>query len=205
MYPDSSGIPNLIILALALSPVLIVLIWSVATYNRLVSLRNLIRDAWANVDTELRRRYDLIPNLVETVKAYVAHERAVIESVTEARARAMGATGTPEQQANVENELGRTLGGLFAVCEGYPDLKASQNFLQLQHELVNTEDRIQAARRFFNGNVREFNTLVESFPSNVIAGMFHFERWEYFEVEEAIVRAVVSIRDEMNRAGGGNP
>lgn len=191
--------PNLFPVFLVAVPFVFVIIWTGATYNRLVSLRNLIRDAWANVDTELRRRYDLIPNLVETVKAYAAHERAVIESVTQARANAMGATADPGQKSETENELGRTLKSLFAVCEGYPNLKASRNFLQLQHELVNTEDRIQAARRFYNGNVRDFNTVVQSFPSNMTAGLFGFHTWQYFQVEETIARAVVSIAEEMQR------
>jgi LemA protein len=199
----SSGIdPGVIALVLLGVPVLIVIIWVAATYNRLVNLRNLIADAWSNIDTELRRRYDLIPNLVETVKGYAAHERAVIEAVTQARVNAMKSTGSPEEQAGAENELVHSLKSLFAVCEGYPDLKASENFLALQHELVNTEDRIQAARRFFNGNVRDNNNLVECFPSSIIAGMFNFERKQYFEIEDAVAREVVSIKDGL---GGTSP
>lgn len=202
MYPDtsaSSGIsPQTITWLVGLALIGIPLIWAGATYNRLVGLRNLIREAWSNVDTELRRRYDLIPNLVETAKAYAAHERAVIESVTQARVKAMSSAGGPNEQAGAENDLVRSLRTLFAVCEGYPELKASQSFLALQHELVNTEDRIQAARRFFNGNVRDYNTLIGCFPSNMIAGMFGFEQSQYFEIEEAIAREVVSITNELH-------
>ena len=169
-------------------PVLIVLIFVLGTYNRLVTLRNTITESWRNVDTELQRRYDLIPNLVATVKGYAAHERGVFEEVTKARAMAVDSTGTPDAQARDENVLVRALGGLFAVAENYPDLKASENFLHLQEELVHTEDRIQASRRFYNGNVRALNNKVQMFPSNVIASMFGFTLAEYFEVEGLAVR-----------------
>ncbi len=158
----------------------------VASYNRFVSQKNLIRDAWANIDTELRRRYDLIPNIVETVKGYAAHEREVLENVTQARANATGATGSPAAQAAAEGPFVAALRQLFAVVENYPDLKANQNFLALQAELANTEDRLQTARRFYNANVREYNRRVQSVPSNIIAGMFNFEEEEFFEVEEAL-------------------
>ena len=204
MPPDSYTFPTvnpeLIAVIGAMVPVLIVLIWAGATYNRLVKLRYLIDNAWSNVDTELRRRYDLIPNLVDTVKAYAAHERAVFESVAQARANAMNPALNTEEQAGRENELVRSLNSLFAVSEGYPQLKADQNFLALQHELVNTEDRIQAARRFFNGNVREYNTLVECFPSRILAWLFGFDRRQYFEIEDAVRRAVISIEDDLRRA-----
>src|SRR5207244_9659903 len=152
---------------------------------RFVSQRNLIRNAWANIDTELRRRYDLIPNLVETVKGYAAHEREVFEEVARTRSAAAGASGTPAQQAAAEGPFVAALGKLFAVAENYPELKANQNFLALQQELSNTEDRIQASRRFYNANVRDFNSRVQSFPSNVIAGMFGFKEEEFFEIPEA--------------------
>jgi LemA protein len=158
----------------------------VASYNRFVSQKNLIRDAWANIDTELRRRYDLIPNIVETVKGYASHEREVLENVTQARSMATGATGSPAAQAAAEGPLVAALRQLFAVVENYPDLKANQNFLALQAELANTEDRLQTARRFYNANVREYNRRVQSVPSNIIAGMFNFEEEEFFEVEEAL-------------------
>lgn len=181
-------VPVIIIL-----PILLILIWAVVTYNRLVSLRNLISESWSNVDTELRRRYDMIPNLVNTIKAYAAHERAVLEAVTNARAQAVQSTGDPGEQAQVENELVKSLKRLFAVSEAYPALKADRNFLHLQQELVNTEDRIQAARRFFNGNVRDYNILTEAFPSKLIAGITGFEKRQYFEIEEAVARALVSV------------
>jgi LemA protein len=190
-YPSID--PSLITAAAYILPIFIVLTWIVVTYNRLISLRNLITDSWSNVDTELRRRYDLIPNLVNTVKAYAAHERAVLESVTTARAQAMSSTGDPAAQAHDENQLVRSVRQLLAVSEAYPSLKADQNFLHLQQELVNTEDRIQAARRFFNGNVRDYNILVETFPSNLIASAAGFRRRQFFEIEEAVARAVASV------------
>ncbi|MBA3738348.1 MAG: LemA family protein [Actinobacteria bacterium] len=166
--------------------VVVLALVGVASYNRFVSQKNLIRDAWANIDTELRRRYDLIPNIVETVKGYAAHEREVFENVTQARAMATGATGSPAAQAAAEGPFVAALRQLFAVVENYPDLKANQNFLALQAELANTEDRLQTARRFYNANVREYNRRVQSVPSNIIAGMFNFEEEEFFEVEEAL-------------------
>ena len=169
---------------------LLLVIWVVLSYNRFVNQKNLIRNSWSNVDTELRRRYDLIPNLVETVKGYAAHERAVFEAVTEARTRAVATTGTPEEQAAAERPLVSGLRQLFAVAEGYPDLKASTNFLHLQHELSITEDRIQAARRFFNANVADYNRRVQSVPSNLIAKMWNFDEEEYFQIEPALRTAV---------------
>jgi LemA protein len=171
---------------IVLGIVVLVALAGVVSYNRFVSQRNLIRDAWANIDTELRRRYDLIPNIVETVKGYAAHEREVLENVTQARAMATGATGSPAEQAAAEGPLVAALRQLFAVVENYPDLKANQNFLALQSELTNTEDRLQTARRFYNANVRDYNRRVQSFPSNVIANTFHFEEEEFFEVDEAL-------------------
>jgi LemA protein len=168
--------------------VLLPLVYVIGTYNRLVSLRNTVPESWRNVDAELQRRYDLIPNLVETVKGYAAHEKGVFEEVTRARATAVGSKGTPGSQAVDENVLVRALGRLFAVVEGYPELKASQNFLHLQDELVNTEDRIQAARRFYNGNVRTLNNAVQMFPSNLIASVGGFQPAEYFEIESVAVR-----------------
>jgi LemA protein len=167
----------------------LVLILGVVSYNRFVAQRNLIRDAWANIDTELRRRYDLIPNLVETVRGYAAHEREVFENVTRARAQAAAATGSPAEQAAAEGPLVAALRQLFAVVENYPQLQANQNFLQLQAELANTEDRLQTARRFYNANVRDYNRRVQSFPSNVIASAFGFKEEEFFEIEEAVREA----------------
>jgi len=180
----------LIVIALV---ILLPLLYVLGTYNRLGKLRYTIRESWSNVDTELKRRYDLIPNLVSTVKGYAKHEREALEAVVRARQAAIDSTGSPAAQARDENELVRQLRSLFAVVERYPDLKASQNFLQLQHELVNTEDRIQAARRFYNGNVRANNVLVQSVPSNLIASLFGFTEAEYFEVEESGIRQPVEV------------
>ena len=169
-----------------LALILLVVFGGIASYNRFVSQRNLVRDAWANIDTELRRRYDLIPNLVETVKGYASHEREVFENVTKARAMATAATGSPAEQAAAEGPLVAALRQLFAVAENYPDLKANQNFLALQVELSNTEDRLQTARRFYNSNVRDYNRRVQSFPSNVIARSFGFTEEQFFEVDESL-------------------
>jgi LemA protein len=172
-----------------LGVVALVVILGIVSYNRFVSGRQLIRDSWANIDTELRRRYDLIPNLVETVKGYAAHERGVFEEVTRARAAAVSATGSPAEQAAAEGPFVAALRQLFAVAENYPELKANQNFLALQTELSNTEDRLQTARRFYNANVREFNRRVQSFPSNVVARSFGFKEEQFFEVEETLREA----------------
>jgi LemA protein len=169
-----------------LAVILLAVFGGIASYNRFVSQRNLVRDAWANIDTELRRRYDLIPNLVETVKGYASHEREVFENVTKARAMATAATGSPAEQAAAEGPLVAALRQLFAVAENYPDLKANQNFLALQAELSNTEDRLQTARRFYNSNVRDYNRRVQSFPSNVIARSFGFTEEQFFEVDESL-------------------
>jgi LemA protein len=174
---------------IVLGVVVLLAIVAVVSYNRFISQKNLIRDSWANIDTELRRRYDLIPNLVETVKGYATHEREVFEEVTRARSVAAGATGTPAQQAAAEGPFVAALGRLFAVAEAYPDLKANQNFLALQAELSNTEDRLQTSRRFYNANVRDYNRRVQSFPSVLIARAFHFAEEEFFEVDEALREA----------------
>jgi len=175
-------------LYIALGVALVLLVWVIGMYNMLVRLRQHCRESWSSIDTELQRRYDLIPNLVATVKGYAAHERQTFEAVIEARNRAVSSTGSPESQARDENVLVGTLRSLFAVAEAYPDLKASENFLALQRELANTEDRIQAARRFYNANVRDNNVRIEVFPSNIIAGAFGFGLEEYFEIEDASVR-----------------
>jgi LemA protein len=167
----------------------LLVIFGIVSYNRFVSQKQLIKDSWANIDTELRRRYDLIPNLVETVRGYAGHERAVFENVTKARAAATAATGTPAAQAAAEGPLVAALRQLLAVAENYPDLKANQNFLALQQELANTEDRLQTARRFYNANVRQYNQRVQQFPSGLIARTFHFEQEEFFEIEEALREA----------------
>ena len=170
------GIILLVVLAL-------VVIWVIAVYNGLITLKNRTDEAWSDIDVQLKRRYDLIPNLISTVKGYAAHEKEVFEKVTEARTAAMGAE-TPGQKEQAENALSGTLKSLFAVAEAYPDLKANQNFLELQRELTDTEDKIQASRRFYNGNVRDFNIKIEVFPSNIIAGILHFVKREFFAAEE---------------------
>jgi len=182
-------VPTLIVLAVLVVLVVIV----VVQYNGLVRVRNLVQESWRQVDVELTRRHDLIPNLVETVKGYAAHEKSVFEEVARARSQAAGTGATPEQQAAQENELTHALGRLFAVAEGYPVLRASENFQQLQLELATTEDRIAAGRRFYNANVRDLNTRVESFPSNLIANAFHFAKAEYFEVEDPAVRQAPTV------------
>ncbi len=154
------------------------------TYNSFVRMRNRGREAWADIDVQLKRRYDLIPNLVATVKGYATHESQAFENVTKARAQAMQATA-PVEKAQAENALAGTLKSLFAISEAYPELKANQNFLALQNELSDTENKIQAARRFYNGNVRDLNTGLESFPGNMIANMFGFTKMDYFELEES--------------------
>lgn len=164
----------------------VIAIGGLLSYNRFVHQRQLIHNAWANVDTELRRRYDLIPNLVQTVKGYAAHERAVFEEVIRARSRALGSTGDPRDQAADENQLVGALQHLFAVSEAYPDLKASRGFLELQTELAITEDRIQAARRLYNANVRDLNQRVQSIPSNLVAKLGGFGMESYFEVDRAV-------------------
>ena len=172
---------------------LIVFLWVVVTYNGLVRTRNTTDESWSGVDTELKRRYDLIPNLVETVKGYATHERETFKRVIEARNRAAANHGSPEDQARDENNLVGSMKQLFAVAEGYPDLKASRSFLALQEELTTTENRIQRARRFYNANVRDLANRIETFPSNLIAGMFGFERREFFEIEDSSQRAAPSI------------
>lgn len=179
---------------IVLGIVVIVGIWAVGAYNGLVKLRNLVQEAWHQIDTELQRRHDLIPNLVETVKGYAAHERATFDAVTQARAAAANPGLSPAGHAAQENILTQALGRLFAVAEAYPVLRASENFQQLQAELTATEDRIAASRRYYNANVRSLNTKIESFPTNVIAGMFHFERAEYFEVTDPQVRQAPDVQ-----------
>jgi LemA protein len=160
--------------------VLLLVLVLILSYNGLVRLRNRIDNAWSQIDVQLKRRYDLIPNLVNTVKGYAAHERETFESVTQARANAINAQG-PAQQAQAENVLSGALKSLFAVAEAYPELKANQNFLSLQEELTSTEDRVAYARQFYNDSVLSYNNKLQTFPRNVIAGTFNFEKREYFE------------------------
>jgi LemA protein len=165
--------------------VLLVVIVGIASYNGLVRLRNKIDAAWAQIDVQLKRRFDLIPNLVETVKGYAAHEKDTLEGVTQARANAISAQGQgPAAAAQADNMLSGALKSLFAVAEAYPDLKANQNFLELQEELTATEDKVAYARQYYNDTVRSYNTKIQSIPANLIAGAFHFEKREYFEADD---------------------
>jgi len=175
------------ILYIVLGVLAIVIFWLIATYNGLITTKNRVDEAISDIDVQLKRRYDLIPNLVETVKGYMTHERETLVKLTEARTAAMtthdnpGATLAQKEQA--ENALSSTLKTIFAVSENYPELKASQNFLQLQDEISDTENKIQASRRFYNGNVRDFNTKIQVFPTNLIAGMLKFTKYEFFQAE----------------------
>ncbi len=168
------------------------LIWFIGNYNALVRLRNTMNESWSDIDTELKRRYDLIPNLVNTVKGYAAHEKDLFERIVQARTAAIRSGGSPKSQALDENVLVSELRQLFVVVENYPELKSNENFLKLQRELANTENRIQRARRFFNANVRDLNNRCEVFPSNLIANCFGFEKADFFEVENASIREAPS-------------
>lgn len=173
--------------------VAIVFVLAIGIYNSLVNLRNRCDNAWAQVDVQLRRRYDLIPNLVETVKGYAKHEREVFQKVTEARTAAINA-GTVKEQGKAENMLTGALKSLFAVVENYPDLKANQNFLMLQEELAGTEGKIAYSRQFYNDSVMKFNVKQQVFPSNIVANMFNFQEREYFEIEEPTAREPVEVK-----------
>lgn len=173
--------------------VALIVFWLIGVYNGLIKQRNQTDEAWSDIDVQLKRRYDLIPNLIETVKGYAKHERELFETVTKARTAAMGAQ-TVEEQGKAENMLAGTLKSLFAVAENYPELKANQNFLKLQDELSDTENKIQAARRFFNGNVRDFNTKIQVFPNNMIAPMLGFKKYDFFEIEEEAAREPVKVQ-----------
>ena len=166
--------------------------WLIAIYNGLIRFRNRTDEAWSDIDVQLKRRYDLIPNLVNTVKGYAQHERELFEKVTKARTAAMGAQD-PSEKAEAENMLSGTLKSLFAVAENYPDLKANENFLELQRELSDTENKIQAARRFYNGNVRDFNTKIQVFPNNLIAGTLNFKEYDFFELEGEEAKEPVKV------------
>jgi len=165
-------------------------------FNQLVSLRNRSQEAWSDIDVQLKRRYNLIPNLIETVKGYAKHERELFEKVTRARTEAIQARGVKDQE-KAENMLSHTLKSLFAVAENYPELKASENFKKLQDELTDTENKIEAARRFYNANVRDLNIKIESFPSNMVASIFNFKQKELFEIEES-QRAAVRKPPQVN-------
>jgi LemA protein len=173
--------------------IVILVVWSIFSYNRFVVLINRAKEAWSDIDVQLKRRYDLIPNLVNTVKGYATHESTAFEKVTQARAAAMGA-GNIADKGKAENVLTGALKSVFAIAEAYPDLKANQNFLGLQTELSDTENKIQASRRFYNGNVRDLNIAVEAFPGNIIAGIFHFAKMELFTLEEEAAKKPVEVK-----------
>lgn len=171
----------------------VVVLWLVLAYNGFVSLVNRTKEAWADIDVQLKRRHDLIPNLIATVKGYAAHEEGVFTKVTEARAKALSA-GTVAEKGQAENMLTDALKSVFAVAEAYPQLRAVESFTSLQTELADTENKIQAARRFYNGNVRDLNTKIESFPGNVIANAFKFQKQEFFEIENEAEKAPVEVK-----------
>ena len=171
----------------------IIILWLILTFNGLVRRRYRVREAWSDIDVQLKRRHDLIPNLVESVKGYMAHERGVFEKVTEASAKAVGAQGKTEK-AGAENILSGTLKTLFAVSENYPELKANANFLDLQRELADTENKIQASRRFYNGNVMDYNTKSATFPTNLIAGALGFKKEEFFGLESEAEKESVKVK-----------
>jgi LemA protein len=183
----------MVIALVFLAVVVLFLLYGVSIYNNLVKLKNLVKEAWSSADVMLKKRHDLIPNLVETVKGYATHERETLDSVTQARARAMGAKSVEEKEV-AEKNLSQAMVNLNAVAEQYPDLKANTNFQQLQLDLSNLEGDIEKARRYYNGTVRENNTLVESFPSNIVAGMFHFEKSPFFELTNVAEREVPQVK-----------
>lgn len=174
--------------------VVVPVLYGIAIYNKLTKLKFQVEEGWSDIDVQLRRRYNLIPNLVETVKGYATHERATFEEVVQARNAAMANDGPPEQQAETENMLTGALRHLFALAENYPDLKANENFLSLQKDLYEVEDKIQAARRYYNGTVRDNNTYVHQFPSNIVARTFNFQTAEFFEIEEDAAREPVAVK-----------
>ncbi|MFC1644765.1 LemA family protein [Patescibacteria group bacterium] len=185
------GVIILVIVGVAV----LVVFWGVLVYNGLIRLKNRVDEAWSDIDVQLKRRYDLIPNLINTVKGYASHESATFEKVVKARNAAMSAqeAGDTKAQIEAENALSSTLKSIFALSENYPDLKANTNFLELQKELTDTEDKIQASRRFYNGNVRDFNTKIELFPNNLVAGMLRFSKREFFEIENEDERENVKV------------
>lgn len=174
----------MMILWIILGIVVVIALWAVATYNRFVTFKNRTAEAWADIEVQLKRRYDLIPNLVNTVKGYAAHESGTLEKVIVARNAAMQSGGASAEHAAAENALSGTLKSIFALSENYPDLKANTNFLELQRELSDTENKLQASRRFYNGNVRDFGTALETFPSNIIGGVFHFTKPAFFDIPD---------------------
>jgi len=180
-------------LTIIVAILLIIIFWIVAMYNGLVRLRNQVKNAWSQIDVQLKRRHDLIPNLVETAKGYMKHERETLDSITKARSQAVEASGVADQ-AKAEGELNNALSRFMLVVENYPDLKASQNFLSLQEELSSTENKVSFARQFYNDQVQTFNIKIESVPSNIIAGMFNFKQAEFFEIEAPAEKDVPKVQ-----------
>jgi LemA protein len=179
-------------LYILLGVVVVLLLGAVTIYNKLVTNKNLVAEGWSGIDVQLKRRNDLIPNLIESVKGYMGHERGVLDQVTELRTKSQAAQSVGDK-ARVEGAMGAALANLFAVAENYPDLKASQNFMELQKSLADIEDQVQLARRYYNGAARNFNILIQSFPSNLMASAFHFTTVEYFEIDDAAERAVPKV------------
>ena len=182
----------MIIVWILIAVLVIVLLWAIAVFNRLINLNTRTDEAWSDIDVQLKRRYDLIPNLVETVKGYAKHEKSLLETVTKARADAISSKGI-EDQAKAENQISQALKSIFAVAENYPDLKANQNFAKLQDELTDTEDKIQASRRFYNANVRDFNIAIQVFPSSIVANMKAYKKRDLFELTEAAAKEPVKV------------
>lgn len=180
------------LMQLLIIAVVVIVLYVVWAYNGFITMRNRVKEAWSDIDVQLKRRYNLIPNIVESVKGYAAHEEGVFTKVTEARAQAINATNVKDQSV-AENMLSGALKSMFAVAENYPQLKANENFLQLQNELVDTEDKIQSSRRFYNGVVRDLNTKVEQFPAKIIADIFKFKAEEFFEIENEKEKEVVNV------------
>ncbi len=177
---------------IVLGVIAVVLMWGVGIYNGLIRLLNLVKEGWSGIETQLKRRADLIPNFVETVKGYATHEKGTFEEVTRARAAAQTAS-TPDERAKAEGQISALLGKIVAVAEAYPELKANTNFLELQRELANTEEQINLARRYYNGAVRNYNTAIQTVPSNIIAGLTRFVQAEYFEIENDADRVVPKV------------
>jgi LemA protein len=173
--------------------IVLLVVFFIAIYNKLIRLKNLVEEGWSGIEVQLKRRANLIPNLIETVKGYMGHERELLTKITDLRAQSMSAREVGEK-GRLEGLLSRSLANVFAVAEGYPDLKANQNFLDLQNQLSDIEEQIQLARRYYNGTVRNMNIKVESFPSNIVAGMFNFSKAEFFEIEDEADRAVPEVK-----------
>ncbi len=171
----------------------VIVLWLIFSFNRFVRLVNRVKEAWADIEVQLKRRYDLIPNLVETVKGYASHEKGVFEKVTEARAKALGAKSVGEKE-KADNQVSAALKSIFAVAEAYPQLRAVESFVNLQSELTDTENKIQAARRFYNGNVLSLNTKIEMFPANIVAAIFHFKKSEFFQLDNDQAKEPVAVK-----------